>query len=91
MIVDLLPCLTPRLSGIFELAEELLLLRVDADSRVTTAAEILAIFTDVPELLIAFGVRLSGVQHFAVASLTVLLFAQQAADRRRTGAVIQLL
>ena len=91
MIVDLLPCLTPRLTGIFELAQELLLLRVDADSRVTTAAEFLALFGDMPELQIAFGVRLSGVQHFAVASLTVLLFAQQAAARRRTGAVIQLL
>ena len=91
MIVDLLPRLTPRLAGIFELAEEFLLLRVDADSRVATAAEILALFGDVPELLIAFGVRLSSVQHFAMTSLAVLLFAQQATDRRRTGTVIQLL
>ena len=91
MIVDLLPRLTPRLTGILELAEEFLLLRIDADSRVATAAEFFALFGDMPELLIAFGVRLSGVQHFAVASLAVLLFAQKAADRRRTGAAIQLL
>jgi hypothetical protein len=31
------------------------------------------------------------VQHFAMTSLAVLLFAQQATDRRRTGTVIQLL
>jgi len=91
VIVDLLPRLRPRLAGIFELAQEFFLLCVDADSRVTTVAEFLALFGDMPELLIALGVRLSSVQHFAVASLAVLLFAQQPADRRWTGAVIQLL
>jgi hypothetical protein len=43
---------------------------------------------DIPKLLIALRVRLSGMQHFAVAAQAVLLLAQQTADRRRTGAVV---
>ena len=90
VIVDLFSFATPGLAGIFELAEEFLLLGIDADSRVATAAEFLAMFGDMPELPIAFGVRLSGVQHFAVTSLAVLRFSQQSTDRRWTAAVIQL-
>ena len=88
VVVDLLAFRTPRLALVFELAEELLFLRINTDSRVAAVAEIVALGVDVLELLIALGVDLSGMQHFAMASQTVFLFAQQTTDRRRTGAVI---
>ena len=83
--------LTPRMAIIFELAHEFLLLRINADSRLTAGAEVLTLGCDVPELLIAFGMCLSCVRNFVVAVQTVLLVTQQTADCRRTGAVIQLL
>ncbi len=73
VIVDFLAFLTPRLAIVFELAHEFLLLRINADSRLTAGAEILTLGCDVPELLIAFGMCLSRVQNFVVAAQTVLL------------------
>ena len=61
MIIDLLPFFTPRLAVVFELAHEFLFLRVHADSWVAGATEFLTLFGDVPELLIALGMRLSGI------------------------------
>ena len=91
VIIDFLAFLTPRLAIVFELAHEFLLLRINADSRLTAGSEVLTLGCDVPELLIAFGMCLSRVQNFVVAAQTVLLVTQQTADCRRTGAVIQLL
>ena len=85
MIVDLFTFRAPCPALVFELAEEFLFLRVDADSRVAAFAKIIALGVDVLELLIALGVGLSGVQHFAMASQAVFLFAQQTTDRRRTA------
>ena len=76
MIVDFLSFLTPRLTIVFELAHELLLLCIDADSRLTAGAEILTLGCDVPELLITFDMCFSRVQHFVVAAQTVLLLTQ---------------
>ena len=91
VIVDLLRLLTPRLARVFELTKQFLLLRVHADSGITTATEILAALVDVLELLIALRMRLAGVQHFAVATQSLLLVTQQTADGRWTGALVQLL
>jgi len=91
MVVDLLTFRTPRLALVFELAEKLLFLRINADSRVAAVTEFLALGIDVSELLIALGVGLAGVQHFAMAAQAVFLFAQQATDGRRAGPMIQLL
>ena len=76
MVVDLLGILAPRLAGVLELPDQFLFLGVHADPRVARAAKFLALFGDVPELLIAFGVLLPGVQHLAVASQSVFLVAQ---------------
>ena len=91
MIVDFLSFLAPRLAIVFELAHQFLLLRIDADSRLTAEAEVVTPGCDVPELLITFGMCLSRVQNFVVAARTVLLATQLTADCRRTGVVIQLL
>jgi hypothetical protein len=58
VIVDLLRLLTPGLAGILELADEFLLLGVDADARVARAAKIVTLLVNVAELPIAFGVGL---------------------------------
>lgn len=76
VIVDFFPRLTPCLAGVLELTHEFLFLRVHADPRVAAAAEFLALRGDVLELLIALGMRLSGVQHFAVAAQAILPVAQ---------------
>ena len=73
------------------MAHEFLLLRIDADSRLTAGAEVHTLGCDMPELLIAFGMCLSRVQNFVVAAQTVLLVTQQTTDCRRTGAAIQFL
>jgi len=91
VIVDLLRFPTPRLAWVFELADEFLFLRIHADSWITTLAEIPALLVKVPKLSITLRMLLTRVQYFAVAPQTVLLVSQQTADRRRTGAVAQLL
>ena len=68
MIVDFFGFLTPRGAGIFELADEFLFFRVDADSRVATAAKFFAFFGDVAKLLITLRMLPTGVQHFPMAS-----------------------
>ena len=68
VIVDLFRFLTPRLPGVLELTDEFLFLRVDADSRITTPAEILALLGEVPELSITLRMLFARVQHFAVAT-----------------------
>ena len=73
------------------MTDEFLFLGVHADSRIPTAAKLPALLGDVPELPIPLRVRLTRVQHFAVASQSELLLPQQPADGRRTGAAIQLL
>src|SRR5438067_1350939 len=89
VVVDLLRFLTPRCASVFELADEFLFLRIDADAWVTAATEVRALRADVLELPIALGVLLARVQHLAVAAQAELFVAQQPTDRRRTGTAIQ--
>jgi hypothetical protein len=79
------------LPWVFELTDEFLFLRIHADPWIATLAETLALLVDVLELPITLRMLLARVQHFAMAPQPVLLLAQQTADRRRTGAVVQLL
>lgn len=89
VVVDLLRLATPGLAGILELADEFLLLGVDADARVAAPAEIVSQFVDVTELPITFGVRLSRVQRLSVAAQPKLLLAQQSADGGRASTAIE--
>ena len=76
VVVDRFRLLTPRLAGVLELPHQFLFLGVHANSRVARATEVLALFGNVTELPIAFGVLLPRVQHLTVASLSVFLVAQ---------------
>lgn len=76
VIVDLFRFLTPRLTRVLELTDEFLFLRVDADSRITTPAEIPALLVEVPELSITLRMLFARVQHFAVATQSVLQVPQ---------------
>ena len=76
VIVDLLALATPRLPGVFELADQFLFLRVDADPRVAGCTEILAFFSNVAKLFVPFLMFLPGVQHLAMAAQTDLLIPQ---------------
>jgi hypothetical protein len=83
VVVDLVRCLTPRLTGVFELTDKFLFLGVHADAWIAATAESLALLVNMPELPIALGMLLARVQHFAVATQPVLLVTQQTADRQR--------
>jgi hypothetical protein len=91
VVVDLLRFTTPGLAGILELADEFLLLGVDADARIAAAAKLVTLLLNVAELPIAFCVGLSRVQRLSVAAQPELLLAQQSADGGRTGAAIEFL
>src|SRR3990170_4801057 len=51
---------TPQTSGVFEVADEFLLLCVDADDRFLISGEALTHTTDAAELQVAFGALLQG-------------------------------
>ena len=76
MIVDLFRFLTPRLTRVLELTDEFLFLRVHADPWITTPAEIPALLVEVPELSITLRMLFARVQHFAVATQSVLQVPQ---------------
>ncbi len=91
VIVDLFTVAAPRLAGVFELADQLFLLRIHADPRVSRFAKRFTLTGDVAELLVTFGVMLAGVEHFTMASQPQLLIAQQPGDGGGTRAAIQFL
>ncbi len=91
VVVDLLALATPRLAVVFELADQLFLLRIDTDPRVARFAKRFTLSGNVAELLVAFGMMLAGVQHFAMAPQPQLLIAQEPTDGGGTRAVIKFL
>ena len=89
VIVDLFTVAAPRLAGVFELADQLFLLRIHADPRIARFAKLFTLAGDVAELLVAFGVMLAGVEHLAMASQPQILIAQKPGDGGGTRPAIQ--
>ncbi len=89
--IDRFVCLTPALTGVFELANEFFLLRVDADPWGTLLAKLLAFLSDILELLVAFRMSSTCVERLAMAAQTELLSTKQAANCRRAGPAMKLL